>query len=217
MTCIVCHRSIGTRSRKCSVCGAPTALNKGEFLFEMNSADEKQLKTYYKKMQDANNSLEEASAASSAFVQTSIREEPDLQLSNQIYTNTPKINTSKYRISFLRHIAPCLLLALFTGFCATLAILSFVDIFGAGRLMTFILENTKLVWLLIGIWIFSVPSVWFTVKKMLSLSDSGLFNRGLLIWGMTITILISAIIVLVIYFRLPTLQEYSIEKYGFYI
>ncbi len=51
MTCIVCHRSIGTRAKKCSVCGAPTALGKGNVLFEMDTADKNQLKKYYEQCQ----------------------------------------------------------------------------------------------------------------------------------------------------------------------
>ena len=47
MTCIVCHRSVGTRAKKCSVCGAPTTISKGNFIFEISSADEKELKKYY--------------------------------------------------------------------------------------------------------------------------------------------------------------------------
>lgn len=52
MTCIVCHRTVGTRAKKCPSCGAPTTLNIGEYLFEMNSADQKQLKKYYEQKQE---------------------------------------------------------------------------------------------------------------------------------------------------------------------
>lgn len=55
MTCIVCHRSVGTHAKKCPGCGAPTVISSGEFLFKMNVADEKQLKRYYEQWQEANN------------------------------------------------------------------------------------------------------------------------------------------------------------------
>jgi len=60
MTCIVCHRSVGTRAKKCPCCGAPSAISKGDFLFEMNSADEKQLKKYYEQSQETKNGTDNA-------------------------------------------------------------------------------------------------------------------------------------------------------------
>ncbi len=216
MTCIVCHRSVATRAKKCSACGAPTALSKGDFLFEMNSADEKQLKTYYKKMQEAKETSQNTSNESSTLVQTSGSKETGSQPSAWSYTPIPKVDTSKHRIS-LGNAVYSLILSLFTGLCVTFAVLSYVGVFQDGRFMTIVFENTAWVWLMIASWILAIPSIWFTVKKMIRLADSGLYQRGILIWGMVGVIVISAIIVLVLYFRLPTLEEYEIEKYGYHI
>ena len=55
MTCFVCHRSLSTRAKKCPLCGAPAALNSGDFLFEINTADKNQLKKYYDKSRESAN------------------------------------------------------------------------------------------------------------------------------------------------------------------
>ncbi len=71
MGCFVCHKAVNGRAKKCSVCGAPTALGKGDFLFEMDTADKNQLKKYYEQGQ-----AHEAEMKAAAQETTSTTSEP---------------------------------------------------------------------------------------------------------------------------------------------
>lgn len=63
MSCLICHRSISARAKKCSACGAPTNLSKGDFIFALNAADEKQLNKYYQQWKENEEATESEKAA----------------------------------------------------------------------------------------------------------------------------------------------------------
>lgn len=91
MNCLVCHRSVSTRAKKCSFCGATTNLNGGKFLFKMNSADEKQLKKYYEQAQEKK--LEQNTSAEKEINgSVSSNKTTSLQKNSQAFSNTSQQN-----------------------------------------------------------------------------------------------------------------------------